>query len=135
MTTLVSRYEAAIRRGEINDDPLQRAILVPMQRLADELKKSNSSWFYPLFKSRVKGIYLYGPVGVGKTYLVDLLYECVDDGKKTRLHFHHFMQQIDAQLRQVQGQKNPLHRIAKEWASLLGSFVWMSLWSMMWRMP
>jgi cell division protein ZapE len=87
-----------------------------MQRLANELKKSNSSWFYPLFKKRVKGIYLHGSVGVGKTYLVDLLYECVDDRKKTRLHFHHFMQQIDVQLRQLQGQKNPLPRIAKELA-------------------
>ena len=107
MTTLICEYEAAIHRGEIDDDPLQREILVHMQHVADEIKKSNSSWFSPFIKRQIKGVYLYGPVGVGKTYLVDLFYQCVEEKKRVRLHFHHFMQQIDAQLRQLQGQKKP----------------------------
>jgi cell division protein ZapE len=58
-------------------------------------------------------LYVYGPVGVGKTYLVDMFYQYVEEKKKSRFHFHHFMQQIDAQLRRLQGQKDPLHQIAK----------------------
>ncbi|MGL5741205.1 MAG: cell division protein ZapE [Legionella sp.] len=116
MTNLITQYEAAIQRGEIDDDSLQREILAHMQRLADELKKSNSSWFYPLFQSRLKGLYLYGPVGVGKTYLGDLFYEHLEEKKKARFHFHHFMQQVDAQLRRLQGQKNPVLHIAKKLA-------------------
>jgi cell division protein ZapE len=64
-------------------------------------------------KNVIKGLYVYGPVGVGKTYLVDLLYQYVEEKKKARFHFHHFMQQIDAQLRRLQGQKDPLRHIAK----------------------
>ena len=48
MTNVLTQYEAAIHRGEIDDDMLQREILARMQYLADEVKKSNSSWFYPL---------------------------------------------------------------------------------------
>lgn len=116
MCTLINQYDAAIYQGDIKDDPLQREVLKYMQRLANELKKSSSSWLYPFIRSQIRGIYLYGPVGVGKTYLVDLLYQYVEEKKKARFHFHHFMQQIDAQLRQLQGQKNPLHQIAKKLA-------------------
>ncbi|PWY57527.1 cell division protein ZapE [Legionella qingyii] len=113
---LIMQYEAAIHRGDIDDDPLQRDILTHLESLANNVKKSNSSWFYPLIKPRIKGIYLYGPVGVGKTYLIDLFYDCLEEKKKARFHFHHFMQQIDAQLRRLQGQKNPLRQIAKKLA-------------------
>ncbi|TAL64789.1 MAG: cell division protein ZapE, partial [Legionella sp.] len=110
---LVQQYDAAIARGEINDDPLQRELLSPLQRLADELNTSKNSWFSWLSANTIKGIYIYGPVGVGKTYLVDMFYDAVDVPKKARFHFHHFMQQIDMQLRKLQGQKDPLRQIAK----------------------
>jgi len=113
---LLDHYQAAVSRGEIDDDPLQREIVEQMQRLASALKKSKSSWFYRLRKPWIKGLYLYGPVGVGKTYLVDLFYQHVEESKKARFHFHHFMQQIDAQLRRLQGHKDPLRQIAKELA-------------------
>lgn len=114
--SLMQHYEAAIHRGEINDDPLQREILEQMERLAADLHKINSSWCLPWCKQQIKGLYIYGPVGAGKTYLVDLFYQHIDESKKARFHFHHFMQQVDAQLRQLQGQKNPLQIIAKKLA-------------------
>lgn len=114
--TLMTQYEAAIHRGEIDDNLLQREIVQHFQRLDEEVKKSHASWLSFLIKSRIKGIYLYGPVGVGKTYLVDLFYEFLEEKKKARFHFHHFMQQVDAQLRLLQGQKNPLLQIAKKLA-------------------
>lgn len=111
---LLTHYEAAIARGEIQDDINQRDVLMHMQRLTDDLK-APQSWFW--WKNKViKGLYLYGSVGVGKTYLVDLLYQQVDEPKKARFHFHHFMQQIDLKLRQNQGQKDPLRQIAKDLA-------------------
>jgi len=111
--TLLEHYNAAIARGEINDDPLQREVLTQLQKLAYDLEQEQSSWF-SWGKKSIKGAYIYGPVGVGKTYLVDLFYDCLQEKKKARFHFHHFMQQIDAQLRRLQGQKDPLRLIAKE---------------------
>lgn len=109
---LIEHYEAAIARGDIADDPAQRQILFSMQRLVDELAKPKP-WF-PWRKEKIKGIYLHGPVGVGKTYLMDLFYQYACEQQKARFHFHHFMQQIDAQLRLRQGQKDPLRHIAAD---------------------
>ncbi|CDZ75904.1 DNA replication protein [Legionella massiliensis] len=112
--TLVEAYEDAIAKGDIRDDSTQRNVLTSMHRLMSELKQPQSSWLSWLRKPQVTGIYLYGPVGVGKTYLMDLFYQHADEPKKARFHFHHFMQQIDAQLRQRQGQKDPLRKIATD---------------------
>lgn len=113
---LIQQYEVAIARGDINDDARQRQILISMQRLVDDLHKPTHSWFHWRQKVQISGLYLYGPVGVGKTYLMDLFYQNVDERQKARFHFHHFMQQIDAQLRRLQGQKDPLLRIAADLA-------------------
>ena len=111
---LLTQYDAAIKRGEIDDDRPQREILDHMQRLSDELTKPMRNWFQWRRSDLIKGIYIYGPVGVGKTYLVDLFYQYVEEEKKARFHFHHFMQQIDFKLRQLQGHKDPLRHIAKD---------------------
>ncbi|WED43179.1 cell division protein ZapE [Legionella cardiaca] len=117
---LVQQYEAAIESGDIEDDVLQRTVLESMQRLADDLQLPRRSWLNWLQKlPQPIGLYLYGPVGVGKTYLMDLFYQYVDESQKARIHFHHFMQQIDGQLRQLQGQKDPLRRIASELAKTI----------------
>lgn len=110
--TLIEHYEAAVTRAEITDDPAQRYVIAHMQRMADELATPSHSWFKWGRKNEVKGLYLYGPVGVGKTYLGDLFYQHVPEPHKARFHFHHFMQQIDAQLRQLQGKKDPLRYVA-----------------------
>jgi cell division protein ZapE len=109
---LVDRYNAAVTCAAINDDPLQRIVLVQLQKLIDDLEQPQP-WF-SWGKKVIKGVYIYGPVGVGKTYLVDLFYNCLNEKRKARFHFHHFMQQIDAQLRRLQGKKDPLRIIAKE---------------------
>jgi cell division protein ZapE len=116
MMSLTCQYEVLVHQGEIDDDPRQREILEKMQRMVDELKRANGSWLPLLFQPGIKGVYVYGPIGVGKTYLIDLFYEHIEEKRKARFHFHHFMQQIDAQLRLLQGQKNPLKMIAKKLA-------------------
>lgn len=110
---LLDQYNIAIANQQITDDPVQREIISHLQRVADEIAITpRHKWFTLGRKKPVSGIYLYGPVGVGKTYLIDLFYNYVAEKKKARFHFHEFMQQVDDQLRRLQGQKDPLLRIA-----------------------
>ncbi len=111
---IINAYEEAIARADIKDDESQRKVLASMQRLIDDLNRPEPAWWQPWRKEKIRGIYLFGPVGVGKTYLMDLFYQQVEEPKKARFHFHHFMQQIDSQLRRRQGQKDPLKKIAAD---------------------
>lgn len=113
---LLDAYEAAVAAGDINDDPEQRQVLTPLETLRSSLLSTKKSWFSWGRKALPSGVYLYGAVGVGKTFLMDLFFDNVEIMEKKRFHFHHFMQQIDAQLRQLQGQKNPLKHIAAKLA-------------------
>jgi cell division protein ZapE len=117
--TIISQYEEAVGRGDIKDDQAQREIIRHMQQVADKLALSQRSWFKWMGKTQIDGLYIYGPVGVGKTYLVDLFYQSVALQHKARFHFHHFMQQVDAQLRRLQGKKDPLQYIAAKLAKTI----------------
>jgi cell division protein ZapE len=94
-------------------DPGQQKAGLQFTALAQAL---NVSTLRRLFKPYPKGIYCFGPVGRGKTLLMDLFFQQLTV-PKTRLHFHAFMQQIHTKLHALQGQKNPLWQIAKEWAN------------------
>ncbi|WP_131782624.1 cell division protein ZapE [Legionella gresilensis] len=112
--SLLNQYNAAIDSGDIQDNPSQRQVLIHLDRLVSDLSNQKKSWFNWLKKTSLKGIYIYGPVGVGKTFLMDLFFNTIPLDKKLRFHFHHFMQQVDAQLRQLQGTPNPLQQIATD---------------------
>lgn len=114
---LLDAYNAAVSREEIDDDRLQRQLLEPLNSLADSLKSPAKVWLPWRRKQPAPGVYIYGPVGVGKTFLMDLFYDSVEIREKKRFHFHHFMQQVDARLRTLQGTKNPLQQIARELSS------------------
>ncbi len=60
----------------------------------------------------VKGLYFWGGVGRGKTYLVDTFYDCLPTQRKMRIHFHRFMYRIHQQLQQLEGIENPLEHVA-----------------------
>lgn len=108
---LTAKYDEAIVKGDIVDSPAQRAVLQSLQWVADALKRPRCCWFQR--RRPIKGLYLYGLVGTGKTFLMDLFYQQVLEQHKSRVHFHQFMQQIDAQLRQLQGHADPLKWIAQ----------------------
>jgi cell division protein ZapE len=63
-----------------------------------------------------KGIYFWGGVGRGKTYLMDVFYDSLPFKQKMRTHFHRFMRRVHAELTQLKGQKNPLELVAKSLA-------------------
>lgn len=63
-----------------------------------------------------KGLYLWGGVGRGKTWLVDLFFDSLPIRSKQRIHFHRFMQRIHAELKRHADQRDPLVRVAADWA-------------------
>jgi cell division protein ZapE len=63
-----------------------------------------------------QGVYLWGGVGRGKTYIMDTFYETLPTDKRLRMHFHRFMQWVHQELAQLQGQKNPLEQVADQLA-------------------
>jgi cell division protein ZapE len=64
-----------------------------------------------------RGVYLWGGVGRGKTWLMDLFFESLTLDAKRRVHFHRFMHEVHAQLAALRGQPNPLDRVAREIAA------------------
>lgn len=68
--------------------------------------------------ARVQGVYLYGPVGRGKTWLMDRFHESLEVPAR-RAHFHHFMRWVHGRLFALNGQKDPVHRLADELATEL----------------
>ncbi|MGV3740590.1 MAG: cell division protein ZapE [Gammaproteobacteria bacterium] len=109
-------YMAALERGDIQEDSEQQRLLMPLQRIADALR-TDQIWYKQLLpKQPIRGLYITGQVGIGKTYMMDLFYQYLPEKGKLRAHFLHFMQQIDQKLRFFQGQKDPIMAIAKELA-------------------
>jgi cell division protein ZapE len=76
-----------------------------MSRLKDRLRASPSS-------NPICGLYFWGGVGRGKTYLMDSFYESLPFEQKIRTHFHRFMRRVHLELKQLKGEKNPLVRVA-----------------------
>lgn len=115
-----ARYEALVASGRIEGDPAQRgvadrldALLARLSRQRVSGKKSALGWLLSLGEKPepVKGLYIWGPVGRGKTMLMDLFHEAAPNTRKRRAHFHAFMADVHeriARRREVQrenGQK------------------------------
>ena len=97
-------------------DPAQLAVLECLDALHARLAVGSTSprgWRRLLARRRaaVRGMYLWGSVGRGKTYLMDLLHESVPRDC-LRLHFHRFMQRVHAELGRLAGKADPLRDVA-----------------------
>ena len=115
------RYNDGVARGDWRDDPAQRAGLAELDRIHQAIiETSQDGWLDRLSAfwkkpEPVRGLYFWGGVGRGKTFLVDLFYDGLPIKQKYRTHFHRFMRGIHERLREHQGQSDPLAKIAQEW--------------------
>jgi cell division protein ZapE len=96
-------YAALVAAGEIERDPAQEAALVLLAQLEVRLatyrlarKSSSLGWLFGRQqpKEPIKGVYLYGEVGRGKTMLMDLFFQASPVARKRRAHFHEFMADV-----------------------------------------
>ncbi len=113
--TLMAHYDAAVQAGHILNSPSQRAVVQRLEHVANCLAVKRPRCLSWLF-ARPRGLFVFGPVGVGKTYVMDLFYQQLTQVRKLRFHFHHFMQAVDHQLRQLQGMRDPIRKIARDLA-------------------
>ncbi len=124
--SLSERYNLALKQPDMVRDSAQEIAIDKLEALSLVLINSNKTSLrrrlLDLFhkKKKVRGLYLWGGVGRGKTWLMNLFYEELDIEEKCRIHFHHFMLDIHEQLSTLNHkkirQKNPLRHIAKELA-------------------
>jgi cell division protein ZapE len=111
--SLIDKYASAIENNYIKDDLAQRRIVGFLDKILLKVNKF-STWYFKVLPFKIKGLYIMGPVGAGKTFLMDLFYDNITTSRKARFHFHHFMQQIDKKLRELQGNPNPLKVVVKQ---------------------
>ncbi len=119
--TPLQRYQSDIQNRKIKTDDKQWQAVHHTQRVFSELNiasQAKGNFFSSLFKQKtpVRGLYLWGGTGRGKTYLVDSFYECLPGNKKHRVHFHRFMLEIHQQLDDLPKSPNPLDIIATQLA-------------------
>jgi cell division protein ZapE len=89
-------YQNRLKQGWLTPDPAQEGAVAALSRLETDLGKRG------LFGGRpeVKGVYLWGPPGRGKSILMDLFFACAPEPRKTRAHFHAFMARVHDLIRQ-----------------------------------
>jgi len=107
--TLIDKYQALVSSGEVSRDSHQIRALKELDRLREDILLRQFSLSGLLFGSassgrdeasnaQVKGVYLHGGVGCGKTWCMDLFYDSLPSGEKQKVHFHAFMLSIHKQL-------------------------------------
>lgn len=122
---LTSKYLKGVEKGELRLDPDQQIVIEELQTIYAAIlhqaakppeKKSFSSFFTKRSKQiedhGIKGLYLHGGVGRGKTHLVDFFFDNLPIKKKMRLHFHRFMQIVHEELAKLDSVEDPLRKVA-----------------------
>jgi cell division protein ZapE len=117
-------YAAGVARGDWQQDPAQQAALRELDRIhAALLAPAGRGLLSKLFgkddTEAPRGLYLWGGVGRGKTFLIDLFFDALPIAQKRRTHFHRFMREVHEQLRAHAGEPDPLAAIAKQWRQSL----------------
>jgi cell division protein ZapE len=99
-SSIIAQYAAGVAAGRVERDAAQLAVVGRLARLEGEIiehrlarKSSSLGWLFARDKKQapLKGLYIYGEVGRGKTMLMDLFYEASPVQRRRRAHFHEFM--------------------------------------------
>lgn len=114
-------YQAELLARGFSADPAQLRAIQVLETCAREwakFKEKRSNTLKKLINHPPipRGIYMYGGVGRGKSFLMDCFYGAVPLKRKTRLHFHEFMREVHRELSGLQGTANPLDVLAKRMA-------------------
>jgi cell division protein ZapE len=121
-------YQHALASGELNLDQAQEQAVNYTQQLYEDLLNNlyepklqmldlwSKLLGYKKHQPQIKGLYLWGGVGRGKTYILDNFYASLPFEQKKRLHFHRFMQHIHDKLNQLNTIPNPLENLAADLA-------------------
>ncbi len=125
----LARYEQALSQGEFRPDDVQREAITRLDAIQQGLiarKPSQEPVAKGLFgrlsklmskekssnEAPVRGLYMWGGVGRGKTWVMDLFFQSIPGDRKLRLHFHRFMLRVHEELTQLQGHSDPLLIVA-----------------------
>lgn len=104
MPELLTRYKEVLEQNGWTADSFQEKAIDELQRLLTDLKAKKTFWLFSKNKD-VKGVYLFGGVGRGKSMLMDLFFEEASKNlKKRRVHFHEFMIETHDWLHQHRGE-------------------------------
>lgn len=125
MTTPKLRYLQDLERDDFALDSSQKAAIDVLDELHHQLvsiytrpKTGVLSKLLQRFsrppKQYQRGLYLWGGVGRGKTYLMDSFFETLPNKRKMRVHFHRFMRRVHSDLKDYRGYANPLEKVAQK---------------------
>jgi cell division protein ZapE len=111
-------YENELQTRGYQSDPAQRAAVDRLQRCYEEwqaykARRPNAFMKLIMHPDLPRGIYMWGGVGRGKSFLMDSFYKIVPLTRKTRLHFHEFMREVHRELEELKGQADPLDELAR----------------------
>ncbi len=129
MTSPLALYQQALDRGDYQPDDVQKSAItcldVIYQSLTERVQQppavrqgllSRLSGLFGKAPSAdvrpVRGLYMWGGVGRGKTWIMDLFFQSIPGQRKLRLHFHRFMLRVHQELAELQGHSDPLLIIA-----------------------
>lgn len=112
-------FESEISNRRYIIDRGQRNVIGYLDQSIDSWSKwqKNQDDLFPLFKKKLaipKGVYIWGDIGRGKTFLMDVFFNFIPVKKKTRVHFHHFMQKIHYEMNVLKDQIDPLDEVSKK---------------------
>ncbi len=120
---LHTRYAAALAQKSFDPDPAQLRAIGTLQRVGHELGAAPR--LGPRLKRRllgtpptpVRGAYLWGGVGRGKTFVMDLFFENLPFSERLRYHFHRLMYRVHGRLKTLCNEEAPLEIVAAEFAA------------------
>ncbi len=118
---VIEYYEQELVTRGYESDPAQRAAVDRLQACYEEwaaykARRSNALRKLIIHPELPRGVYMWGGVGRGKSFLMDSFYAVVPLQRKTRIHFHEFMREVHRVLEELKGQADPLDELARRMA-------------------